>query len=397
MKWTYKDLKKWIDDGCYKNIAKNVIELDCSYNQLTVLPLEIGQLINLQIFNCYHNKLTVLPPEIGQLINLQIFNCYHNKLTVLPPEIGQLINLHTFICCDNKLTVLPSELGQLINLQRFHCSSNKLTVLPSELGQLINLQRFHCSSNKLTILPSEIGQLINLQTFSCSCNKLTVLPSEIGQLINLQTFNYSNNEIEYIPPNVQRLINRLRQTHQNGQGIYNDTQSVHNHNIQECIRKSISYVMSQKPSLNNEQLIEFVTENDILNKITKQILFEYMEDINIHTIIGITFNELLLNVISLIANHEHKNEILYVLNIEMEDADCKCFTGRISRLVNCLNGYDENVQIKIADNEQIANVILQIKNKYGDDIETIKEKVNEQLNELGYEQEIIDSWMEHLE
>jgi len=40
---------------------------------------------------------------------------------------------------------------------------------------------------------------------------------------------------------------------------------------------------------------------------------------------------------------------------------------------------------------------LQIKNKYGDDIKTIKEKVNEQLNELGYGQEIIDSWTEHLE
>ena len=77
-----------------------------------------------------------------------------------------------------------------------------------------------------------------------------------------------------------------------------------------------------------------------------------------HSIIGITFNELLLNVISLININEHKNEILNVLNIEMEDGECKCFTGRMSRLVNCLNGYDVNVQIKIADNEQIANVIL---------------------------------------
>ena len=298
---------------------------------------------------------------------------------------------------NNKLKVLPSEIGQLINLQAFHCSNNQLAVLPSEIGQLINLYSFACDGNKLTILPSEMGQLINLQIFYCSCNKLTVLPSEIGQLINLQTFNYSNNEIEYIPPNVIRLINRLQQTYQNGQGIYNDTQSVHNHNIQECIRKSISYVMSQKPSLNDKQLIEFITEDDILNEKTKQLLFEYMEDKNIHSVIGITFNELLLNVISLITNHEYKDEILNVLNIEMDDADCKCFTGRMSRLVNCLNGYDKNVQINITDNEQIANVILQIKNKYGDDIETIKEKVNEQLNELGYEQEIIDSWMEHLE
>ena len=397
MKWIYKDLKKWIDDGCDKNIANDVVELDCALNKLKVLPSEIGQLINLQEFDCSYNELTVLPSEIGQLINLQSFYCSNNELTVLPSEIGQLINLQTFDCYHNKLTVLPPEIGQLINLQTFNCAHNQLTVLPSEMEQLNNLQTFYCSNNKLKVLLPEIGQLINLRKFNCSSNGLTVLPSEIGQLINLRSFYYSDNEIEYIPPNVQRLINRLQHTHQNGQGIYNDTQSVHNHNIQECIKKSISYVMSQKPSLNNEQLIEFITENDILNKITKQLIFEYIEDNNIYSIIGITFNELLLNVISLIINHEHKDEILNVLNIEIEDADCKCFTGRMSRLVNCLNGYDKNVQIKIADNEQIANVILQIKNKYGDNIETIKDKVNEQLNELSYEQDIIDSWMGHLE
>ena len=100
---------------------------------------------------------------------------------------------------------------------------------------------------------------------------------------------------------------------------------------------------------------------------------------------------------SLVLKNEHKNEILNILNMEMQDSECKCFTGRMSRLVNCLNGFDENVQIKIADNEQIANVILQIKNKYNEDeTEKIKEDVEKQLTELGYSSEIINSWMEHI-
>jgi len=101
--------------------------------------------------------------------------------------------------------------------------------------------------------------------------------------------------------------------------------------------------MSQKPCLNGEQLIDFITQNDILNEKTKQLLFEYIENKDIHSIIGITFNELLLNVISLIINHEHKNEILNIINIEIQDSECKCFTGRMNRLVNCLNSYDKNV------------------------------------------------------
>jgi len=58
----------------------------------------------------------------------------------------------------------------------------------------------------------------------------------------------------------------------------------------------------------------------------------------------------------------------------------------MSRLVNCLNGYYKNVQIKIADNEQIANVISHMMNKYDNNVETVKEKVSVQLIELGYAQ-----------
>jgi Leucine-rich repeat (LRR) protein len=94
-----------------------------------------------------------------------------------------------------------------------------------------NVIEFNCSNNKLTSLPPKTDQLINLQKFYCSRNKSTSLPPEISQLINLQNFD---NEIKYTPPNVQRFINRLRNIHQNNQGNYYDTQSVHNHYIQEC-------------------------------------------------------------------------------------------------------------------------------------------------------------------
>jgi Leucine-rich repeat (LRR) protein len=400
-KWTHDDLTEWINDGCDQNVANFIVELHCFYCQLTNSQFmfespKISLLINLQTLDCGCNQLKSLPPEICQLINLQTLCCSGNYLTCLPLEIGQLINLRQLYCSQNRLTSLSFDDNRLISLHIFDCSENKLTKLPSEIGQLINLQRFDCSCNELTSLPSEIGQLINLQIFYCGYNELTSLPPETSQLINLQTFLFFNNEIEYIPPNVQRFLNRLRNTYKKKQGIYNDTQSVHDHNIQECIRKSINYVMSQKPILNNEQLTETITENEILNKTTKQLLFEYMEDTNIHSIIGVTFHELLSNVFSLIFNHAHKNEILNILNIEIQESECKCFTGRMSRLVNCLNGFDENVQIKIADNEQIANIILQIKNKH-EDIETIKAEVNTRLIELGYESETIDSWMEYID
>jgi len=38
----------------------------------------------------------------------------------------------------------------------------------------------------------------------------------------------------------------------------------------------------------------------------------------------------------------------------MDDGICKCFTGRLSRLVNSLSGYSEKVSIKISSAEEIG-------------------------------------------
>jgi Leucine-rich repeat (LRR) protein len=100
--WKYYDLQKWINNGCCDNVAKDVVELNCSYNQLTTLPSEIGQLINLRELWCVGNQLTTLPSEIGQLINLRVLSCFENQLTRLPSEIYQLINLESLFICINK-------------------------------------------------------------------------------------------------------------------------------------------------------------------------------------------------------------------------------------------------------------------------------------------------------
>jgi Leucine-rich repeat (LRR) protein len=76
----------------------DIIELSCFNNKLTELPKELGNLINLKIFNCSYNNLTELPKELGNLINLKIFNCSYNNLTELPKELGNLINLQEFDC-----------------------------------------------------------------------------------------------------------------------------------------------------------------------------------------------------------------------------------------------------------------------------------------------------------
>ena len=65
--------------------------VDLIFNQLTKLPVEIRNLVNLKKLYLEYNQLTSLPVEIGNLLNLQSFNLTKNRLTSLPVEILTII------------------------------------------------------------------------------------------------------------------------------------------------------------------------------------------------------------------------------------------------------------------------------------------------------------------
>ena len=82
----------------------------------------------------------------------------------------------------------------------------------------------------------------------------------------------------------------------------------------------------------------------------------------------------------------------------MQESECKCFTGRISRLVNCLSGYSDKVRIQISETEEIGNIISVIMNKREmKTIEIIKEEVSLALKERGYDHEKIAEWLEYVD
>jgi Leucine-rich repeat (LRR) protein len=374
----------------------NLQLLHLNNNNLTTIPVEIGNLINLQILDLINNNnLTTIPAELGNLINLQRLYLYNNNLTTIPAEIGNLINLHTLYLKNNKLIKIPAEIGNLINLQTLNLSINNLTTIPSEIGNLINLQQLYLYNNKLTTIPNEIGNLINLRELCLDNNNLTTIPIEI---INIRYISIycNNNPIEYIPPQVIRHLERNKTI----QKIYNDNQSVHNHAIQEGIKKSINYIMSIKPIYKLDNLNDIIINNTFINNDTKTILFEYINCQDIHSILNITFAELLINVLSFINQHEAKDEIYKVLEQEMNDTICKCFTGRMSRLINCLNGFDDHIVINISDTEQIGNIIILVKDKLIKEnnytIELHKEIVIKELYDRGYDKDIIDEWIDYI-
>ena len=75
--------------------------------------------------------------------------------------------------------------------------------------------------------------------------------------------------------------------------------------------------------------------------------------------------------------------------------------GCLSRLINCLNGFDPLVSINISDSEQIAQIIKIVENELISNnsytIELQKKLVAERLTELGYTYDVINLWIQNIE
>ena len=120
--------------------------------------------------------------------------------------------------------------------------------------------------------------------------------------------------------------------------------------------------MNAKLRISYNNIIKQILNDSILTNITKESLIEYSKIDDIHTSLHVTFSEVLYYVWQIINNHGDKDQIKSILNEEMKDSLCKCFTERLSRLINCLNGFDDRICIKISESNEISNIIILIKN-----------------------------------
>jgi len=147
------------DDYVLRKIKRAAREkatrLDISSNQLTTLPLEIGELTSLTTLGISGNQLTTLTPEIAELKSLTTLYLMGNQLTTLTPEIAELKSLTLLYLRGNQLTTLPREIGELTRLTLLDLRGNQLTALPPEIAELKSLTLLDLRENPLPI-PLEI-------------------------------------------------------------------------------------------------------------------------------------------------------------------------------------------------------------------------------------------------
>jgi Leucine-rich repeat (LRR) protein len=312
-----------------------------------------------------------------------------NRLTELPTEIANLMQLRTLCLSFNRLTELPTEIGNLTQLQALYLDNNKLTELPTEICNLTQLQALYLNDNQLTELPTEICNLTQLQELYLNDNKLMTIPVGIIYLPNLSLVTYRNNEITNLHPAITRWLNRSK----TAQNVYSNNQSVHDHNIESTTNASIiKFISGYK--VNNTDVFDLIDGFSIDYK-TQSLLKYYCNSDYIHSNLKLTFGEVALPVLDYINGHHNKQDLLRILQDEIIASEGKCFQGRLSRLLNVLNGYHPDIHINISDNEQIGNIVIMLKQKYTDLDELISFFVTE-MNERNYEQNMVDEWITYI-
>jgi hypothetical protein len=372
----------------------NLRFLVLSVNKITEIPGHIfDNLINLEILHLTSNEITAIPEHIfDRLINLKEVSMANNKIIAIQGHIfDHLTKLQVLNLSENKITTIPDIIfNHLIDLHNLHLHHNKIMKIPEHLfDHLTNLITLSISYNNLTRIPEHIfDNLINLTYLYLNDNKITTIPLSILNRRLLRRFIFRHNPIKQIDVRIQRFIDNIynRETH----GFFSDSENVHSLSIQSSVKDSIDNLMRDPFTMDKEDIIKQLIEE---SPGCLQSLLCYLDDKDIHSTLYLTFFEVFVKVWGRIISSDFKADLIKRLEEEMMDSECKCFTGRMSRLVNVLVGFFSDINITVSNNERIGAIISSVL-KGREMTDELKEVCRKSLKEAEIEEDEIGKWLD---
>ncbi|KAK2999194.1 hypothetical protein RJ639_024284 [Escallonia herrerae] len=185
------------------------------------IPVELGQLTNLVLFDLTSNKFSgVVPAQLFNISTIQVFSVADNMLTAsLPPELGHsLPKLKLFLADLNHFSgLIPASLANASELVKIRIGDNAFSGrIPLNLGGLQELQVLDLGGNLFgTEKANDIGFIssltncTNLRTLILSQIQIGgVLPDSITNLsTKLASLSLDQNYISgSIPEGIENLV-----------------------------------------------------------------------------------------------------------------------------------------------------------------------------------------------
>ncbi|GAB2298843.1 Phospholipase A I [Dionaea muscipula] len=145
---------------CFAEHWKSVTVLSLCGCGISVLPVEVTQLPQLEELYLDFNRLSVLPPELGELKNLKVLRVDSNMLASVPVELRQCVGLVELSLEHNKLVRPLLDFRAMSELRVLRLYGNPLEFLP-EILPLHKLR--HLSLANIRIVADENLRSVNVQ------------------------------------------------------------------------------------------------------------------------------------------------------------------------------------------------------------------------------------------
>ena len=142
--------------------------------------------------------------------------------------------------------------------------------------------------------------------------------------------------------------------------VYDDTQNVHNHTINETVIKSAQNIMNQPitpaPMIHIERELALYYPNFEKNKKKIQSSLNRIRSDPSKFRGDATISQIFDRIVSIISTSRHKEEMWRRLGEELVEMNQLCATGHLSRIINVIQGFDDvpqEFQIRMDPKDEI--------------------------------------------
>jgi hypothetical protein len=319
--------------------------------------------------------------------DITFLNYRNNTPHIQDIDFSNYRKLYHLTLCHNGIERIP-ELplnGELSYLDVSHNNISRVSNLPDSISML------YLNNNRIRHIDSFP---LNITSIHMWDNPLTRFPVNLLLCRRLGYILFQNTEIEMTAPEIRFLETRTNYgvengrifAHENLANIFEDSQNVHASSIQKSFLNSCQNLFADKIP----DHIFTTTGNIVVDK----IIYNFLENKETHIILLVSFKEVFQKVWNRIASQKNlavQTELKKRLKEEMLDAESKCFMGQVTRLINVLVGFYDDITLNIGESDQIFAKVQANKNRNNGTV-NIQELVGE-LREVQVSQEKINEWI----
>jgi Leucine-rich repeat (LRR) protein len=215
---------------------KNVTELHVEHQQWETLPIEIGEMENLEVLNVSCNKLRELPDFILKLKKLRVLNLKQNYGLKTISDISKLTNLESIDFVYTDVKILSEGFFNLKNLKKINTAQSDLdkdtaimrrliTTFPNaeiytnarkaielednaDEDEFLNKEKIDISEYNLNYLPENLFHANVVKHLKIRCWNLKELSDNFDTLQTLETLDLDiGYDVTAIPSSIFRLKN----------------------------------------------------------------------------------------------------------------------------------------------------------------------------------------------